>query len=194
MEENTWAGDSYLLYHEVETGKKSNTVMGCQLDGEWMARHHGLPGVFLPERVKTTLATLQQTSIAEARGDGSVVFTPPPPERGIEGETFDAGYWLKRGIHLPGTMILAMTYMYDGQHETGIELTRRLMTAIVEKGWSWDVPVVFEGGTRARQGGFDYYQNCILWSLPAAIAGTDLGGPCGPGGLVDRIIKAGKGG
>ena len=213
MEEHTWAGDSYLLYHEVETDKKSNVVMGCQLDGEWMTRFHGLPGVFLPEHVGTTLATLRRTSIAEARGDGSVIFAPPPPERessvafgpdrgsrvydptaepGVshEGETFDTGYWLQRAIHPPGTMILAMTYMYNGQYETGIDLLHQLMTVVMEMGWSWDFPVGWEGGTRARQCGFDYYQNCMLWSVPAAIAGTDLGGPCKTGGLVDRMIQA----
>ena len=62
----------------------------------------------------------------------------------------------------------------------------------MEQGWTWDVPVVFEGGSRARQGGFDYYQNLMLWSLPAAMEGDDLSGPCRPGGLVDRIIQAGR--
>jgi hypothetical protein len=31
----------------------------------------------------------------------------------------------------------------------------------------------------------------MLWSVPAAMAGQDLSGPCKPGGLVDRILKAG---
>jgi hypothetical protein len=30
----------------------------------------------------------------------------------------------------------------------------------------------------------------MLWSVPAAMAGQDLAGPCKPGGLVARILKA----
>ena len=40
-------------------------------------------------------------------------------------------------------------------------------------------------------GGSDYYQDLMIWSLPAAINGTDLGAPCRPGGLVDRVTRAG---
>jgi uncharacterized protein (DUF608 family) len=192
MEERTWAGDSYLLYHEAETGKESNWVLGCQLDAEWMARSHGLPGVFRPEHVATSLETMKRTSIPAAAGDGSVAFCPPPPERGVTGEKYDPGYWGERGVHPPGTMLLAMTYMYAGQRETGLELARRVATAMMEAGWTWDLPVVFAGGTRERQAGFDYYQNLMLWCLPAALQGTDLMGPCRPGGLVERIIAAGR--
>ena len=46
--------------------------------------------------------------------------------------------------------------------------------------------------TTMRAFGADYYQDMMLWAMPAAIAGTDLGDPCKPGGLVDRIIKAGR--
>ena len=37
-----------------------------------------------------------------------------------------------------------------------------------------------------------YYQNMMLWALPAAIENADLHGPCAPGGRVDRIIQAGS--
>jgi hypothetical protein len=32
----------------------------------------------------------------------------------------------------------------------------------------------------------------MLWSLPAALAGQAVDGPCEPGGLVDRVIKAAR--
>ena len=44
--------------------------------------------------------------------------------------------------------------------------------------------------TGERVFGNDYYQDMMLWSLPAAIFGQTVDGPCKPGGLVDRIIKA----
>jgi hypothetical protein len=63
----------------------------------------------------------------------------------------------------------------------------------VKQGNQWVQPNVVSGDTGERIYGSDYYQNMILWSLPAALAGQDLSQACARGSLVDRIIKAGKG-
>jgi hypothetical protein len=47
--------------------------------------------------------------------------------------------------------------------------------------------------TGERTFGNDYYQDMMLWSLPAALAGEDVSGPTKPGGLVDRILNAANG-
>ena len=44
--------------------------------------------------------------------------------------------------------------------------------------------------TGEREFGSDYYQDMILWSLPAAIEQQDVSAPCKPGGLVDRMLRA----
>jgi len=186
MEEQAWGKDNYLLFTEPETGKKSAVILAHQLDGEWMARFHGLPGVFRAERVETTLETLKRTSLT-ASEYGAAVFSPP------EGSTedWDPGYWTMHGVHPPGTFMLAMLYMYSGQAETGLDLVQRTVKEIVLRGWLWDWPVVLDGNEGPRIG-FDYYQNLMLWSLPAAISGQDLKSPCLPGGLVERLIRAGN--
>ena len=56
--------------------------------------------------------------------------------------------------------------------------------------YTWDFPLVWDIETGRRTYGSDYYQNMMLWSVPAVLAGQDLSGPCKPGGLVDRIVKA----
>ena len=38
--------------------------------------------------------------------------------------------------------------------------------------------------TGARTFGTDYYQDMMLWSMPAALEGKDLKGACDSGGLV----------
>jgi len=188
LEEQGWGQDCYLLYHEPESGRRSQVVMGYQLDGEWMARSHGLPGVFRPDRVQATLTTLEQTALA-ATPDGAVTFTSPPGQD-LVGTEFAPGYWGRAGIHPPGTLMLAMTFIFAGRPQVGEALARRTWSVILEQGWSWDIPVVFEGGSRRRQGGFDYYQNLMLWALPAALAGQDIAAASQPGSLVDRIIQA----
>jgi hypothetical protein len=48
------------------------------------------------------------------------------------------------------------------------------------------------GATGERIYGSDYYQNLMLWALPAAIEGRDLARACCQEGLVERVLKAGK--
>ena len=174
-----------MLFNELETGQRSEVILAHQLDGEWIARFHGLPGVFQPERVGIVLETLKHTSLTQA-ASGAAVFCPPAGQSEVG---WDPGYWTMRGVHPPGTMNLAMQYMYAGQVELWPELAQRVVAEVSHRGWTWDWPVVLDGDEPRI--GFDYYQNLVLWSLPAALAGQDLTGPCAPGGLVDRIMQAG---
>jgi hypothetical protein len=43
LESKCWLGSHYLTFWEPESGKRSDWVFGYQLDGEWVARFHGLP-------------------------------------------------------------------------------------------------------------------------------------------------------
>jgi hypothetical protein len=87
--------------------------------------------------------------------------------------------------------MLAMTYMYYGERQFGLDLARKTVREIVKRGWYWDWPVVIDGAQLRI--GSDYYQNLMLWSLPAAMKGEDLTGPTKKGGLVERMIAAGRG-
>jgi hypothetical protein len=61
---------------------------------------------------------------------------------------------------------------------------------VCERGETWDAPNMVRGTSGDRLYGSDYYQNLMLWAIPAAMAGENLGGPCQPGGLATRIIAA----
>jgi uncharacterized protein (DUF608 family) len=95
----------------------------------------------------------------------------------------------------PELLMLAMTYIYAGEREFGLDLARRCWENIVcRRGYTWDLPNIISGrqDDGVRQFGADYYQDMMLWSLPAAIAGKDLGNPTKPGGLVERVLKAAR--
>ena len=190
LEEHTWAGTHYMLFNELETGKQSDIIMGYQLDGEWMARSHGLPGVFRPDRIEETLDTLERTSIAMSEF-GAVTFCKPGGSA-LGADDWNPGYWGPHGVHPPGTFMLAMTCIYAGRRDVGLDLARRTVREILKRGWYWDWPVVIDGARVSRREGADYYQNLMLWSLPAALAGEELAGPCRPDGLVERVIAAGE--
>jgi uncharacterized protein (DUF608 family) len=183
MEEHTWNGKYYLLYHEPSSGRKCDVIMGCQLDGEWMVKFHGLQSAFDPERVKTVLETLKTTNNFP---HGATVFRVP------EGSDFKPGNW-GDNVHIPSSFVLAATYLYYGDRQFGLDLARRTVRAYeIENRATWNGMLVIRGGDASFVWGMEYYQNLMLWCLPAAIESTDLAGACRKGGLVDRILEAAK--
>jgi uncharacterized protein (DUF608 family) len=191
MEEEMWAGSYYLNFYEKETGKKSDDVMGYQLDGEWAAVFHGLPGVFRSDRVKTTLHTIERCNIALTPEVGAANFARPDG-CALPAESMVAQYGLY-AMFPPELLVLAMTYMYAGEQQFGLDLARRHWSTIVlQQRHPWDLPNIVRGDTGARVFGTDYYQNMMLWAMPAAVGGQDIASYCAPGGFVDRIIQAGQ--
>lgn len=190
MEEDLWAGSHYRLYHEIASGRKSDVCLGFQLDGEWIARFHGLPGVFPPDRVKTTLATIARANADPMRFPYGVKVFANADGSPLKG---DYSYWRDTGTHAPSCFMLGMTYLYHGQREFGEAVIRRVLDyVVIRQGNTWDFPLVWDVEKGTRYYGSDYYQNMMLWSVPAVLAGQDLSGPCKPGGLVHRILEAGR--
>ncbi len=152
-----------------------------------MTRYHGLPGVFQKDRVTTTLKTIQDVNMALNKY-GAANFAHP------DGKPVGSVAYGTYGYFVPEVCMLSATYIYEGQSELGLRLLRSCLEAMsVKHGNTWVQPNVVSGDNGARIYGSDYYQNMILWSLPAAIAGQDLRQACAAGSLVDRIIRAGKG-
>lgn len=107
-----------------------------------------------------------------------------------EGE-FLPGYWGEAGVHFPSSIMLAATHLYHGNLDHGLDLAERTVRGLViENRASWDSILLFRGDNAEFLWGADYYQNMMLWALPAALSGKDLSGPCQPGGLVSRMIEA----
>lgn len=188
MEEKMWSDGYYLNFWEPETGAKSDDVMSCQLDGQWAARHHNLPGVYQSDRVRETLATIKRCNVANT-SCGAINFARP---EGMPLKPDDpiAAYGT-HSMFAAENLILAMTYMYEGEKEFGVELARRSLENIVcRQRHPWDNPCIVRGDSGQRQSGHEYYQNMMIWALPAAMAGKDMSWPCRPGGLIDRILKA----
>ncbi len=186
IEKHLWTGKYYLAFYDPESGSNSELVFAAQLDGEWIARFHGLPGVFPANRVKQTLNTILNLNVPPTPfGVVNLVH----PDGTLDPE---AGYG-PFGMFVPEVYMFAMTLMYSGQAEQGLELARRCVhNQVLGHRYSWTAPNVIRGDTGERTYGSDYYQNMMLWSLPAALAHEDLCGPCKPGGLVTRVLEAAK--
>lgn len=190
MEEKLWAGNYYINFYEEETGKRSEAVMAYQLDGEWAARFHGFPGVVSQDRVKTVLDTIYKCNIS-ASNFGAINFTTSDGKPlATDDKVVEYGGYSQ---FLPEVMILGMTYIYAGEREIGLELIWKVMEQMIcIHGHTWDLPNAIYGDTGARQFGTDYYQNMIIWAVPAALENEDIQGICQKGGLVDRVLRAGQ--
>ena len=189
MERRLWDDRGYYLnYFEPETGRKSDYVFGYQLDGEWIAAHHGLPPALPRQRIETVLATIKRCNVAVTKY-GAVNYALP------DGTVANPGGYGAYSYFPPELLMLAMTFMYYGDREFGLELAHKAWHNLVcQQGYTWDMPNIMRGDadTGERTFGNDYYQDMMLWSLPAALEGQDVSAPCKPGGLVDRVIRAAR--
>jgi uncharacterized protein (DUF608 family) len=195
MESKLWTGEYYLAYFEPETNKKSDLVFGYQLDGDWMAKYHGLPAVFPSSRADTTLIKVKETCIAINRY-GAANFARRTTSA-ADPQDFSAAAWgMNYGAHgyfPPEVYMLGATYIYAGDAETGRELVRSCLEGIsVKYGYTWVQPNVVSGDTGKRIYGSDYYQNMMLWAVPAAMDDHDIRKAVSKGSLVDRVLIAAK--
>jgi non-lysosomal glucosylceramidase len=189
LESKLWNGKYYLNFFDPDEDKKSDLIFGYQLDGQWICDAHGVAGVFPKERTATALDTIRHANCALSQSGATNYAT-------ADGKPATVGGYGTYGYFPPELMMLAMTYMYEGQQEFGTELLRRCMENFdCQWGYTWDAPNTIRGDmdTGQRHFGADYYQNMMLWFAPAALAGEDMTKPTKSGGLVNRIIVAARG-
>jgi uncharacterized protein (DUF608 family) len=184
MEGKMWGGEYYLAYSEPESGKRSDHIFSCQLDGDWIDRFHGLPPVFRPERAKSALKAIREKN-SQLSPYGTVFFANP------DGTAWEQAGYGPYTYFVSEQLMLAMTYIYAGEADFGLEQARRCLYNLVQQGYTWNQPCIVQAATGKRISGYDYYQNLMLWALPAAVENVDLREACASGGLVDRVIKAG---
>jgi non-lysosomal glucosylceramidase len=189
LENKTWLGKYYARYLDPETGECSDDIAACQLDGEVLARLHGLSNVFRSDRVATTIESIKQTCVAAtefgsvlyassrgklARGAGSVMHSYPATETFLQ-------------VILP----LGLMYIYAGQVEFGLEVMRRTFhNNVCRQGLSWYGENSFDTVTGKWRSGTEYITRMFLWNVMAAAAGKDIAACSRDGSLVQRALHA----
>lgn len=184
QEEKLWNGDCYLLYRDAATGEQSDIILSNQLAGQWLGHLHGLPSVFPPDRVRTTLETVKRSTV-------------PLSKYGVknairrDGTTDPGGELHSTGIFTGETVCLACTLAYNEDKQTAEEVALKVVDNIVRnQRVEWDLPNNINPETGKVDYGTDFYQMMIQWALPLALAGQGIFEACVPGGLVDRVLKA----
>jgi len=180
LEKQMWNGQDYLLFKNPTTGRMADEIMANQFDAEWVTSLAGLPHVFDLEHFRTGLDTVRKTCIVDT---GIAAFASKTGKPQLKAY----------GNFIPEAFILAMTFMYAGDNETGLDICKRALDNLYRKQrYAFDWPNQIDCETGARTYGTDYYQNMIVWAITAALHGQNLAQATARGSLVDRIIKAGR--
>ena len=62
-----------------------------------------------------------------------------------------------------------MTFIYHGQHETGLEIAKRIYEAVALISRSpWKQYCMIDADSGLPVWGEDYYSNMVIWALPMA--------------------------
>jgi len=189
LEEKAWLGKYYLRFLDPQTGEHSDDIASCQLDGQVVAKMHGLKDVFRADRVNITLDTIGKTCVAATKlgtllyataggsatqGGANVMFSYPASE------TF-----------MQAIVPLGIMYIYAGQADFGLEIMRRAFhNTVCNQGLTWYGENSFDAVTGKQISGSEYTIKMFLWGAVAALQGTDLRGPMQPRGLVARMVSA----
>jgi uncharacterized protein (DUF608 family) len=172
FEQNLWNGSSYRLWNDKQAGKASEVCLANQLMAQWCVRIMGLPDVLPAAHIHSALDTIERLNM-KATSYGLINGVTP------EGKPFDtklnpSGDHAKN-IFVGENLCAAMTFIYHGRRDTGLEIARRLYDALAVKNRSpWNQRCLLNGETGLPQWGTDYYSNLVVWALPMALAGESV--------------------
>jgi len=190
FEDKLWCGTHYMTWHDDETGRKNDDVMTYQFDGLFMNAQAGIWEKMHDDgRVKTAIDTIFNANVKLANGYGALNYARADGTYIAD----DADNYGKYSIFAQNTIVFAMTCMYAGQLERGLELAEQTWrNLVIKQGLGWDMCHIVHAADGHQMFGADYNQMGVIWFLPSAIEGRDVTGPLREGGLVSDMLEACK--
>jgi uncharacterized protein (DUF608 family) len=193
MQKYLWQGDHYLVYNDPKTGKMLDAFFSPTLNGQYYAHYAGLPPVFPKENVERVLAMLRDKVCKLSKVGMPPLYSAPDGTLWNKDKT---GYLTGSYVYTNHQVIWnAITFMYEGQKDFGLELLRKnLALSYLVWGYTWDGTNCCSAGgdTGEVNYGWDYWFNWSIWTAPAALLNRDITALSQPGGLVFRMLEAGK--
>jgi uncharacterized protein (DUF608 family) len=187
FEQNLWNGSYYRLWNDKQAGQVSEVCLANQLMGVWCTRVVGLQDALSAAHVGSALDTIGRLNmkatsyglINGVRADGT------PFDSKLGGSDDHA-----KNIFVGENLCAAMTFIYHGRRDTGLEISRRLYDAVAIKNRSpWNQRCLINGETGMPQWGTDYYSDLVIWALPMALAGESVE-QFAKAGLVKKMVSA----
>ena len=185
-----WTGEYYRLWNDPENGQVSDVSLGNQLMAQWCTHVAGLPSLLPDENVRAALATVERLNM-NATAYGLVNGVTP------DGQRFDAGHDKlndhAKQVFIGENLCAAMTFIYHGQDDLGLELARRMYAALALKSRApWNQRCLIDAGSGLPIWGHDYYSNMVIWALPMALAHQGVGAVAEGDQLAGRMLRAAR--
>jgi len=183
FEAKLWNGRYYRLYNDPEGGRTSEVCLANQLMGEWCTRIVGLDGIFPAEHVASVLDTMEALNFKTTQC-GIVNGCLPNGMRDRSGKTHSSEIFVGESI------CVAMTMIYAGRMETGLEIVRRIYESIALRHLTpWNQYCLISAEDGGPVWGSDYYSNLAIWALPMALKGEAIQTFSSARGLIDKILQ-----
>jgi len=185
--ERLWTGSYYRLWNDVKGGKSSDVLLANQLVAQWCTKVIGLEDVLPEARIHSALEKIARLNLG-ATSYGLINGVTP------EGKPFDTKVHPEAdfgmNIFVGENLCAAMTFMYHGQGDIGLEIARRLYETMAVKTRSpWNQRCLLHGETGLPLWGDDYYSNLAMWVVPMALRGEAVG-QFASSGLVKNMLDA----
>ncbi len=198
-DEKLWTGSYYRLWSDPDNDQVNEVSLGNQLMAQWCVNVVGLPDVLPEDNIQAALGTVEQLNMA-ATPYGLVNCVTP------EGERYDSKANATEGVvdilanndhakqtFVGETLCAAMTFLYHGRADTGLEIARRVYEALALKTASpWNQRCLIDADSGLPVWGDDYYSDMVIWAVPMALAGQSVGDFAEGGGLLDRMLEAAR--
>ncbi len=189
FERNLWNGNYYRLWNDKQAGELSEVCLANQLMAVWCTRIAALPDPLPTAHVRSGLATIERLNM-QATSYGLINGVAPDGKPFYSGLGGDGDH--AKNIFVGENLCAAMTFIYYGQRDTGLEIARRLYDAVAIKNRSpWNQRCLLSGETGMPQWGTDYYSNFVIWALPMALAGESVE-QFAKTGLVKKMTSSAK--
>ena len=183
-QEKLWTGEYYRLWHDPENtsgeGPDCDISLDNQLMAQWCVKITCLPDILPAEQVQSALGAVKRLNMA-ATEHGLVIGVNPDGARHISKSDPDKhprilpNYEHRRQVFVGENLCAAMSFIYHGQRETGLEIARRLYEAVaLTRRSPWKQYCMIDADTGLPVWGEDYYSNMVIWALPMTCTNQNI--------------------
>jgi uncharacterized protein (DUF608 family) len=194
LQKYLWRRDHYLVFFDPSTGDSLDAFFSPQLNGQYFAQMHGLAPVFPSENLTAVLGLIKKVCAISKLGMPPDYAEPDGrPWLSEQGNGYLIGEFNYCNFEI---YMIASLFIFQGDREFGMNLLRKNLEIIAFKwGYIWDGGCCNSGAGDDGNvsSGWDYFFNWTIWGVLAALAGGDVRVPSSQGGIVAKMINAGRG-
>ncbi len=189
FDQRLWNGRYYRLWSNPPKNRVSEVSLANQLMAQWCGRVIGLADVLPSDRVKNALDSIENLN-AKATSYG-LINGVTPDGRPFDTQIHPAGDF-GLNIFVGENLCAAMTFLYHGRQDSGLEMARAMYEAVAVKNRSpWNQRCLLNGQTGLPMWGEDYYSNLVIWAVPMALSNQSVGAFAN-GGLIRDMLHAAR--